>query len=393
LIASLVLPLVAASRYLPSEINIKKIKDHVNRNCDNKCWLNKIYKNIFENRKSLNEVSDFGKSMVIMENQNKRLSLKEESKNILNNIGNQFDLNNTTTGINSYSPPYSQSDKHILSAEDVNETNQNITYTEDINLTSNNIISYNTDDYKEQQDVNMKQIFKGFESHLIQSEIIRNQYYSKLILHNIWEMEKRNHNSIFIFDWDDTILTTSYITPNGFFCNDYKMKATDYKMFEELDSNATILLNLAIAKGKTFIVTNAVSGWVEMSAKIFLPEVAKLLKYINIISARDSFENSFPGNCRKWKIETFLEIQKCFKAKLITNLICIGDSIIEMEAAHIISKKFISMFLKTVKFVEKPKPEEVIKELKLVIKNFDMIFTSIKSLTINVEKKFLKKKT
>jgi len=171
------------------------------------------------------------------------------------------------------------------------------------------------------------------------------------------------------------------------------MKATDYKMFEELDSNATILLNLAIAKGKTFIVTNAVSGWVEMSAKIFLPEVAKLLKYINIISARDSFENSFPGNCRKWKIETFLEIQKCFKAKLITNLICIGDSIIEMEAAHIISKKFISMFLKTVKFVEKPKPEEVIKELKLVIKNFDMIFTSIKSLTINVEKKFLKKKT
>ena len=162
-------------------------------------------------------------------------------------------------------------------------------------------------------------------------------------------------------------------------------------IFKELDATAFALLSLAINKGKTFIVTNAVSGWVEMSSRLFLPEVSQILKNMTIITARGSYESKFPGNSRQWKIETFLQIQKCFRPNLVTNLICIGDSIIEMEAAHIISKKFANMHLKTVKFIEKPKPEEVIKELKLVIKNFNMIFSSIKGLTIQVGKKFLEK--
>lgn len=52
--------------------------------------------------------------------------------------------------------------------------------------------------------------------------------------------------------------------------------------------------------------------------------------------------------------------------KLVTNLICIGDSNIEMEAAHSLSKEFEHSLVKTIKFRENPKPEELIKQQELV---------------------------
>lgn len=45
----------------------------------------------------------------------------------------------------------------------------------------------------------------------------------------------------------------------------------------------------------TYIITNAAEGWVEISAKRFLPKVSKLIKEdVTIISARTKYENRFP---------------------------------------------------------------------------------------------------
>jgi len=357
------------------ETKINKINERINR-----VNITKIYENLFETRRSNPNISHIIKDESLL----KRLSLQEEptrSPNLNNNL---------------------KSAENIIqspSISNINITNQNISISDENNMGFSNLTNiYNMTDLDVDNDMsNNNEIIlkkepsrKCFEEKLIIAAKLRNQYYSKLILKNVWEIEKNNHNSIFIFDWDDTLLTTHYITPTGLFNNNYVKQPKDYAMFNELDKNGYILLKLAISKGKTFIVTNAVSGWVETSAKLFLPEVSKLLKYLTIISARNSYEDKFPGNCRKWKIETFLQIQKCFKSNLITNLICIGDSIIEMEAAHIISKKFNNSRFKTIKFQEKPKPETVIKELNLVIKNFEMIFSSQKNLTINVEPKLKK---
>lgn len=43
--------------------------------------------------------------------------------------------------------------------------------------------------------------------------------------------------------------------------------------------------------------------------------------------------------------------------QLLTNLICVGDSNIEMEAAQILSKEFSQTLVKTIKFRENPKPD------------------------------------
>jgi len=58
-----------------------------------------------------------------------------------------------------------------------------------------------------------------------------------------------------------------------------------------------------------------------------------------------------------------------------------------MEAAHILASKFSQAFIKTIKFRETPKPEELVKQLSLVTDQFSTIYSSAKNLTIRVEKK------
>jgi hypothetical protein len=101
-----------------------------------------------------------------------------------------------------------------------------------------------------------------------------------------------------------------------------------------------------------------------------------------VISARSAYEDVFPGDCHRWKVETFKDLKKnldenvilcVFESKLIffplpilkqiiTNLICLGDSHIEMDAAHILAKSFNQALIKTIKFRENPKPDELVKQ-------------------------------
>jgi len=65
----------------------------------------------------------------------------------------------------------------------------------------------------------------------------------------------------------------------------------------ELDSAAVDLIRQAKKLGKVYIVTNAAEGWVELSAKRFLPLVnAELPNDITIISARAHYEKLYPRN-------------------------------------------------------------------------------------------------
>lgn len=52
---------------------------------------------------------------------------------------------------------------------------------------------------------------------------------------------------------------------------------------------------------------------------------------------------------------------------MITNIIALGDSMMEMDAAHHLAMKFQKALIKTVKFREFPKPNELVKQLNLVI--------------------------
>ena len=70
----------------------------------------------------------------------------------------------------------------------------------------------------------------------------------------------------------------------------------------------------------------------------------------------------------------------------ITNLIALGDNIFEIEAAYILGNQFKSAFIKTVKFRQSPSTSELIKQIKLVLTQFDLICNSPKNLTVRLLK-------
>jgi hypothetical protein len=222
------------------------------------------------------------------------------------------------------------------------------------------------------------------------AENLRRSYIAKLLYKNIWtpsKINEKDHNTLIIFDWDDTLLCTSYLTPQGVFNEDLQLSDKDYEKLAKLESAVERLLTLAIGKGNTYIVTNAAPGWVEYSVNRFYPSIRKLLERITVISARGQYERLYPGDSRMWKIQAFLKMQETHDQNLVTNLICLGDSFIEMEAAHILASKYEQAYIKTIKFRESPKPEELHKQLLLVADQFSTIFSVVKNLTIRVEKK------
>ena len=221
------------------------------------------------------------------------------------------------------------------------------------------------------------------------SEAVRESYISKLISMKIWNpgMKPKYHNSLIIFDWDDTLLPTSFLTPKGTFSEDIQLSSSDCKKMQQIANYVYDILKESIEKGDVYIITNAGINWVQFSANLFYPNISELLKKIKIISARGEYEKSFPGNLRQWKIQAFLNLLKNVDNKLVTNIICIGDSLFEMEAGRILASNFKEAFIKTIKFREAPKLDELLKQLILVEQQFGAIYSSIKNLTIRIERK------
>ena len=217
---------------------------------------------------------------------------------------------------------------------------------------------------------------------------IRNSYIQKLAYNGYLPINKpKTHNSLIIFDWDDTLLPTTFLTQGGIFNENIILTENDQKKIEKLENSVLTLLNMAIAKGDVYIITNAGLGWVEYSAEKFYPSVFEILNKITIISASGEWEKEFPGDSRKWKIQTFLSLKDKLNTKLVTNIICLGDSLFEIEAGRVLANSFKEAFVKTIKFKEGPKPEELNKQLMLVSNQFNSIVIAVKNLTIRVEKK------
>ena len=119
----------------------------------------------------------------------------------------------------------------------------------------------------------------------------------------------------------------------------------------------------------------------------YYPKIKKVLEKIKIISARENYENKYPNNSQMWKMLSFLDVYKNLNCNLVTNIICLGDSFIEIQAGLKLASMFTQAFIKVVKFREGPKFDELIKQLKLIYDQFNSIYSSVKNLTIKVEKK------
>lgn len=214
-------------------------------------------------------------------------------------------------------------------------------------------------------------------------DFLRKLSYKKVWVPNAHQSPK--HQTVIIFDWDDTILCTSFL--NSQHQNDESLSDAEVLCLQKIQTTVIKLLGLSNRLGQTFIITNAMDGWVEYSAAKWVPELLPILKNVRVISARTKYEPCFPGEVNKWKIQAFLDVQKQLDSQIITNLISLGDSNFEMDAVHVMGKEFAQALVKTIKFRENPSPSELLKQLELVTQKFEQIVENGRNLKIGLERK------
>ena len=321
---------------------------------------------------------------------NQNLENENEKKNIQNSKNNNFQKEKSINDLN-----VNFSEKNIYqNNKEKSEINKNIVklFKERINKkeASYKKLTQSTENKLNNSVIIYSKSIEDYELNFYRNgDEIRSSYITKLICKKIWSPSSKNktHNSLIIFDWDDTLLCTTYLNKNNLVDDNIILSEKDKEKISKLEKSVYNLLSISIEKGDVFIITNAGAGWVEFSSQKYYPSILELLTKIKIISAREEYEYLFPDDPRMWKIQSFLNMQKFFNSNLVTNIICLGDSFIEIEAGKFLASKFNQAYIKTVKFREFPKPDELNKQLNLVYNQFDIIYKSIKNLTIRVEKK------
>ena len=384
-------------KILPKDINNKnKVLNNKQKYSD---IFNNISSNIYKKQYSKCEKDSIINTNAISNNENIIIESDKEKNIDLNKINNE-EKEKDEEEINeiifrkhkSIDIPYNYIYKDLLFDKNINNNNKVMNDQEIYSEKDNESID---SDYK---DISKKfVIFNNNKNkkvrHIqkcVNSNKIRDSYYNKLIIKNQWNPLQKDKifNNIFFFDWDDTLLCTSYLVPTGAL-TDMEINKKDKDIVSNLDNLVCRLLLKAINVGFVFIVTNGAPGWVEISSVKFYPKTSKILPKVKIISARGLCEKKIPGDVRQWKTKAFAYALNSIKINktIPTNIICFGDSNIEIEASYNIKEHFSNAYLKTIKFKENPTHTELEKELKIISGQIDSILTNMKNLSIKVTRK------
>lgn len=216
----------------------------------------------------------------------------------------------------------------------------------------------------------------------------RNVFLRKLSYEGVWlppAQQPKRHNTLIVFDWDDTLLCTSFLSQRRGLSSFSSPVLQD--RLSGVAAAGRRLLELARGLGETLVVTNAMDDWVEHSAKKYLPSLLPALEGVEVISARQRYEAQFPQQVAEWKRQAFLDVRRQRNLECVTNFIAIGDSVFEMDAAMAVGEVFPNAIVKTVKFRADPSPEELTKELDLACQRLAYIVESGRDLQVAIERK------
>jgi hypothetical protein len=185
------------------------------------------------------------------------------------------------------------------------------------------------------------------------------------------------HKSLIFWDWDDTLLCSSFLSSEGYRL-DTDMSGADNELMrqlKDLEESVIKVLETSLLKGEVIIVTNAETNWVQLSAQKFVPGVVPLLGKMQVISARSTYEGMFPNAPLKWKYCAFQDrlgdiLQMVDVEK---HIISFGDSHVEREAIRAVTKNSQNTKTKSIKFAERPTIEQLQRQVELATKQFHYI--------------------
>ena len=181
-------------------------------------------------------------------------------------------------------------------------------------------------------------------------------------------ISKKTNNNIIILDWDDTLFSTSY-----FLLKNKKLTIEEQQLFFKLGECVSKFINLSKSFGKIFIITNSTKKWLYKTAYNYLKINENLLDEVNVISARENFNEEIVPK-HMWKSLIFKQLYKYFE--LSDSIVCISDSINDINEGKKLKTIFKNNNISTIKFINKPSPIQNIKEINLIIENLGKIINS-----------------
>jgi len=200
--------------------------------------------------------------------------------------------------------------------------------------------------------------------------------------------ERSDADTIIIWDWDDTLMCT-----NDIFSQGYAKEVTHGIAqtngggpISELEGLIEKCLTTSMSLGETFIVTNADEAWLWDTARRFAPHCLPLLSQVPILSAKDKYQKRLPDDPFAWKRETFNEIfsSRCHPHGM--NLIVLGDSDCEIQAAWTATRQMPadSLRVKTIKFKEEPTCDELFNQQNMMVRELAAIVVEEKDINRNL---------
>jgi len=187
--------------------------------------------------------------------------------------------------------------------------------------------------------------------------------------------------TFFIFDWDDTILPSSWVQRQGLRLDAASQLNVEQRVrLAEVAAVAGKTLRAARQHGTVVLVTNAERGWIELSCQKFLPTLLPMLENVKLVSARTTYEHPNNRSPKDWKLQAFqVEITSYFGAEAYfdvsrrKNVLSLGDSIHEREALLRATAAVPSCLAKSLKFVERPDIQQICKQHELIASSFSQI--------------------
>jgi len=188
-------------------------------------------------------------------------------------------------------------------------------------------------------------------------------------------------DTFLIFDWDDTLLPTTWIEKQGLRLDGPLPTEEQNQQLQHLANQAKQTLLAAKALGEVILVTNAEHGWVELSCQKFMPGLCDSLQDVRILSARSTYEQQGVAQPSEWKylafqheLARFCEGQPSVFGKADTaevvarrrNVISIGDSPHEREALIRVTAHMTDSCVKAVKLMARPEAHQLCQEHELI---------------------------
>ena len=174
--------------------------------------------------------------------------------------------------------------------------------------------------------------------------------------------------SILIFDYDDTLFPTTFLAQHGYRLDGSNPPPEFQKLLDAFSIVVQKTLDSAMLHGRVVIVTNAETGWIELTARKFMPQLFETLAKYPLISARSNYEPLGVTNPCQWKVHAFQNIiREHLSGQNVSNsVLSFGDSSHERDAVHHVCSRLEHIHCKSVKFIERPDIDQLSRQHFLI---------------------------